>query len=123
MPCSSMRNPREGIVLTARPFIEQNTARLKKSMKPTGTLPYDLLDEGCQAMARLVPLFVLVLTLLATRPAHACVCIVGIPACQSVWEADAVFLARVIDATRVSTGHHGTVVREGVSNVTVLLTS
>jgi DNA helicase-2/ATP-dependent DNA helicase PcrA len=31
----------EGIVLTARPFIEQNTVRLKKAMKPTGAQAYE----------------------------------------------------------------------------------
>lgn len=30
----------DGIVETARPFIEQNTARLRKAMKPTGAQPY-----------------------------------------------------------------------------------
>jgi len=34
----------EGIVETARPFIEQNAARLKKAMKPTGAQPYDAGD-------------------------------------------------------------------------------
>ena len=31
----------EGIVETARPFIEQNAARLPKAMKPTGAQPYE----------------------------------------------------------------------------------
>jgi DNA helicase II / ATP-dependent DNA helicase PcrA len=31
----------DGVVETARPFIEQNTARLKKAMKPTGAQPYE----------------------------------------------------------------------------------
>ncbi len=31
----------DGIVETARPFIEQNTARLSKAMKPTGAQPYE----------------------------------------------------------------------------------
>lgn len=34
----------DGIVETARPFIEQNTARLPKAMKPTGAQPYDAGD-------------------------------------------------------------------------------
>lgn len=31
----------EGVVETARPFIEQNAARLSKAMKPTGAQPYE----------------------------------------------------------------------------------
>lgn len=31
----------DGIVETARPFIEQNSARLQKAMKPTGAKPYE----------------------------------------------------------------------------------
>ncbi|MBY0276116.1 ATP-dependent helicase [Candidatus Binatia bacterium] len=31
----------DGVVETARPFIEQNTTRLKKAMKPTGVQPYE----------------------------------------------------------------------------------
>jgi len=31
----------DGVVETARPFIEQNAARLKKAMKPTGAQPYE----------------------------------------------------------------------------------
>ncbi|MBI3157013.1 MAG: ATP-dependent helicase [Burkholderiales bacterium] len=34
----------DGIVETARPFIEQNTARLAKAMKPTGAQPYEAGD-------------------------------------------------------------------------------
>ena len=34
----------EGIVLTTRRFIEQNTARLAKAMKPTGAQPYEAGD-------------------------------------------------------------------------------
>jgi DNA helicase-2/ATP-dependent DNA helicase PcrA len=34
----------DGIVLTARPFIEQNTDRLPKAMKPTGAQPYEAGD-------------------------------------------------------------------------------
>ena len=34
----------DGIVETARPFIEQNAARLKKAMKPTGAQAYDVGD-------------------------------------------------------------------------------
>jgi ATP-dependent DNA helicase UvrD/PcrA len=34
----------DGIVETARPFIELNRLRLKKAMKPTGAQPYDLGD-------------------------------------------------------------------------------
>jgi DNA helicase-2/ATP-dependent DNA helicase PcrA len=36
----------DGIVLTARPFIEQNTARLPKAMKPTGVQPYSIRTSG-----------------------------------------------------------------------------
>jgi DNA helicase-2/ATP-dependent DNA helicase PcrA len=34
----------DGVVLTARPFIEQNTDRLPKAMKPTGAQPYEAGD-------------------------------------------------------------------------------
>lgn len=34
----------DGVVLTARPFIEQNTERLAKAMQPTGAQPYEAGD-------------------------------------------------------------------------------
>lgn len=41
----------DGIVETARPFIEQNTARLPKAMKQTGAQPYEPGDIGTLAFA------------------------------------------------------------------------
>lgn len=41
----------DGIVETARPFIEQNTARLAKAMKPTGAQPYEPGDIVALAFA------------------------------------------------------------------------
>lgn len=41
----------DGIVETARPFIEQNTARLPKAMKPTGAQPYEPGDIAALAFA------------------------------------------------------------------------
>lgn len=41
----------DGIVETARPFIEQNTARLPKAMKPTGAQPYEPGDMAALAFA------------------------------------------------------------------------
>jgi DNA helicase-2/ATP-dependent DNA helicase PcrA len=44
----------DGIVETARPFIEQNAARLKKAMKPTGAQPYEPGDIGALSFASAV---------------------------------------------------------------------
>ncbi|MEZ5531606.1 MAG: ATP-dependent DNA helicase [Steroidobacteraceae bacterium] len=41
----------DGIVATARPFIEQNAARLPKAMKPTGAQPYEAGDIVALAFA------------------------------------------------------------------------
>ena len=41
----------DGIVETARPFIEQNTARLEKVMKPTGSQPYEPGDIVARSFA------------------------------------------------------------------------
>lgn len=41
----------DGIVETARPFIEQNTSRLEKAMKPTGAQPYESGDIVALAFA------------------------------------------------------------------------
>ena len=54
-------------------------------------------------MARVTALLLLLLLVLAGRPAEACTCAGNIPPCQSAWDADAVFLGRVVEVIRENT--------------------